>query len=68
VLLESGDAAAAEEIFREDLMNWPDNGWSLSGLYQSLEAQGRDDEAERVRNRFEDAWSRADVELRISRM
>lgn len=68
ILLESGDAAAAEEIFREDLMNWPDNGWSLSGLYQSLEAQGRDGEAGQVRNRFENAWSRADVELRISRM
>jgi hypothetical protein len=31
--------AAAEKVYREDLVRNPGNGWSLLGLYQSLLAQ-----------------------------
>ncbi len=63
VLLDAGKPDHAEVAFREDLGHWPENGWSLFGLLQSLRAQGRIDEAERVQRRFLRAWARADVVL-----
>ncbi len=68
ILLEAGKAGEAEEVYREDLEDWPENGWSLFGLYQALKEQGNDSEAEEVYNRFQKAWSYADVELTSSRM
>lgn len=65
VLLAAGRPAEAEEVYREDLENNPGNGWSLFGLAQSLEAQGKD--AAEVRERFREAWQHADVELTASR-
>ncbi len=67
VLLEAGRADHAEAAFREDLRDWPENGWSLFGLLQSLRAQGKTDEAERVQRRFLRAWSRADIVLTAAR-
>jgi hypothetical protein len=63
VLLETGNASAAEAIFRVDLANHPRNGWSLYGLALSLHAQGKDDAAKQVQRRFVEAWRRADIEL-----
>lgn len=65
VLLAAGRPAEAEEVYREDLELNPDNGWSLYGLAQSLEAQGK--EAAEARDRFREAWQHADVELTASR-
>jgi tetratricopeptide (TPR) repeat protein len=61
--LQSGDAAKAEQIFREDLKAWPRNGWSLFGLEQSLRAQGKAQQAEDVQRQLAEAWSHADVKL-----
>lgn len=66
-LLEAGDAAGAERVYREDLTRFPENGWSLFGLAQSLAAQGRTTEAAEVREAFERVWGDADVELSASR-
>jgi len=68
VLLEAGRPAEAEQVYREDLAKFPDNGWSLYGLWQSLEAQGKPGEAAEVRDRFEAAWKFADIDLDKSRM
>jgi tetratricopeptide (TPR) repeat protein len=65
-LLETGDAAGAEYVYREDLAIFPQNGWSLFGLIQSLEAQGKDATAEQAQ--FDEIWARADVTLSGSRM
>lgn len=65
-LLSNKQPAAAEEVYRDDLRRWPDNGWSLHGLASSLEAQGKKDEAARVRARFSEVWKRADVKIRSS--
>jgi tetratricopeptide (TPR) repeat protein len=62
-LLQSGDAVAAERVFRDDLERQPRNGWGLLGLEKSLLAQGRTESAANVRREFENAWERADVEL-----
>jgi tetratricopeptide (TPR) repeat protein len=67
VLLEAGRAEEAEEVYRKDLEQYPENGWSLFGLMQSLEAQGKTDEANEVKEQFEAAWESADVELTSSR-
>ncbi len=67
VLLEAGQPDHAEVAFREDLRHWPENGWSLFGLLESLRAQGKTDEANRVQRRFLRAWSRADIVLTAAR-
>ena len=66
-LLESGQPAAAEKVYREDLLRNPDNGWSLFGLAEALRAQDKGAEATIVAERYERAWSRADVPLTSSR-
>ena len=63
ILLRDKQPTAAEEVYREDLRHWPDNGWSLHGLAASLEAQGKKGEAERTRKRFAEVWKRADVKI-----
>jgi tetratricopeptide (TPR) repeat protein len=66
-LLEAGDAVEAERVYRRD-MTWNQNdGWALFGLWQSLEAQGKTDEAQAVYADFQDSWKEADVELSRSR-
>jgi tetratricopeptide (TPR) repeat protein len=40
-LLELGKPEQAEKIYREDLYRNPNNGWSLLGLFQSLNQQGK---------------------------
>jgi tetratricopeptide (TPR) repeat protein len=67
VLLEANRAAEAEKVYREDLDRHRDNGWSLMGLAQALEAQGKTSEANSVRERFDEAWKSADVTLAGSR-
>ncbi len=62
-LLEAGQVEEAEQVFKEDLKNFPANGWSLFGLQQSLKKQNKKEEAEAVEAQFENAWARADVSL-----
>jgi tetratricopeptide (TPR) repeat protein len=57
ILLEANRPAQAEKAFREDLLRRPENGWSLRGLAQSLQAQKRSKEASAVEARFQKAWS-----------
>lgn len=66
-LLARGRAQEAEAVYREDLARNPENGWSLYGLFQSLRAQQKTDEASAVEARFQQAWSRADVGLTSSK-
>ncbi len=66
-LLEAGRPAEAEAAYREDLERFPNNGWSLFGLQQSLAAQGKAREAAAVQVQFEEAWKSADVTLEASR-
>lgn len=53
-------------MYRQDLVKYPENGWSLWGLAQALEVQGRTAEAKAVAKRFEKAWKRAEIELSAS--
>jgi hypothetical protein len=56
VLLMSGDARGAEQVFREDLAKNLRNPRSLFGLHQALEAQDRKSDAWFVEQEFRKAW------------
>jgi len=53
----------AEKVYRRDLDWNKNNGWSLFGLQQSLQLQGKTEEAETIYKEFLLAWQQADVEL-----
>lgn len=60
VLLQTGDAAEAEKVFRADLERNRLSGRSLYGLAASLEAQNKEHAARMVRLQFERAWKYAE--------
>jgi len=68
MLLEAGRAAEAEQAYRDELRRNPENGWSLFGLEQALQAQGKTAEANAVAKRFQQAWAHADITLTASRL
>jgi len=66
VLMEAGRYPEAEAVYRADLTHYPENGWSLFGLSQSLRKQEKKAEAAAVRARFDKTWQHADVKLSSS--
>ncbi len=60
VYLKAGDYEQAARVYREDLENWPRNGWSLLGLSQALEGAGDTALARATRREFEAVWANAD--------
>jgi tetratricopeptide (TPR) repeat protein/predicted small lipoprotein YifL len=66
VLLETGRAADAERVFREDLVRHPRNPRSLFGLHESLVKQGRATDAAWIKSSFDDAWKNADSQLQLA--
>ena len=67
VLLTAGRAKEAEEVYRKDLEQYPENGWSLYGLTQALRAQKMKKEASAAEKKFRAAWVHSDVTLAASR-
>jgi tetratricopeptide (TPR) repeat protein len=67
VLLEAGRPAEAETVYWEDLRRTPGNGWALFGLARALRAQDKDEQAERVEQRFRKAWPDADIRIEATR-
>jgi tetratricopeptide (TPR) repeat protein len=66
VYLKAGELEEAEEAYREDLAEFPDNGWSLYGLSRVLHARGQTAEAEQVEKEFRLAWADADGPIATS--
>jgi len=64
-LLRSGQAAEAEEVFRDDLRKNPRNPRSLFGLWKSLEVQKKISDAQWVRASFDAAWKDGSPQPRI---
>lgn len=62
-LLKQGAASEAESIYREDLRQSPNNGWSLYGLNLTLKMQRKSTEAAQVARTFTEAWKYSDVTL-----
>ena len=67
ILLEAGRPEEAEAIYWQDLSRNRENGWSLFGLMESLRAQGKEDQAVVIEERFKKAWKESDVTLTSSR-
>jgi tetratricopeptide (TPR) repeat protein len=63
VLLRANRPADAEKVYREDLAQYPENGWSLYGLSRALRKQSKGAEASAVDARFAKAWSGADIKI-----
>ena len=63
VLLRAGRPVDAEKVYREDLAQYPENGWSLFGLARALRQQGRQAESKSAEARFAKAWSAADIKI-----
>ena len=62
-LLAAGRPADAQQVFREDLLRHPENGWALHGLAESLRRSKRLAEAAAVEERLRLAWAGADTPL-----
>jgi len=60
-LMQLGKPKEAENIYREDLLWNPGNGWSLVGLYQALKAQGKSLELEAIKKQYMHSFSDAEV-------
>lgn len=66
LLMNAEKFEEAENIYKEDLKNLRQNGWSLMGLYQSLTAQGKADEAADIKKEFDKAWENSDLDIQKS--
>lgn len=66
VLLADQRFAEALAVYEEDLLRYPENGWSLYGLSQALQGLKRTEEAAAALRRFQQAWSRADIQIASS--
>jgi tetratricopeptide (TPR) repeat protein len=66
-LLDAHRAAEAEAVYRESLKTYRLDGWSLYGLAQALEMQGKAKDAAMARQEFARVWQLADVKLTSSR-
>ncbi len=66
VLLIAKKYEEAEIVYLEDLEYYRDNGWSLMGLYRSLQGQGQEERADEIKQKFDEAWSRSDIEITTS--
>lgn len=65
-LIADGKNSDAEQVFRDDLKQYPENGWSLNGLAVCLRARNASDESALVEDRFKKAWAHADVQPPIA--
>jgi tetratricopeptide (TPR) repeat protein len=61
-LISDGKPADAEQVFRDDLKQYPEDGWSLDGLAICLRARNDSSELAGVEDRFKKAWAHADVQ------
>ncbi|WP_053990311.1 tetratricopeptide repeat protein [Mangrovimonas sp. TPBH4] len=66
VLMKAKKYEEAEKVYKKDLENLRQNGWSLMGLHKSLLAQDKIEEAQTILNEFNQAWSEADIRITSS--
>ena len=63
VLLMSGDAKGAEQVFRDDLARTPRNPRSLFGLHQALKVEDRNSDAWFVEQEYHKAWKGSELKV-----
>ena len=67
MLLAAGRAAAAEKVYRAELVAHPSDPWGLHGLAEALARQQKTAEAAETEKKFAAAWAGADVKLKGTR-
>ncbi|HEX7078504.1 MAG TPA: hypothetical protein VF363_08780 [Candidatus Eisenbacteria bacterium] len=67
VLLQAGRAKEAVDVYRADLKQFADNGWSLYGLAQAAKAMNDARASAEAEARFKRIWAKSDVTLTASR-
>ena len=67
-LLKSGKFQEAEQTYRRDLKWNQNNGWSLYGLHQSIELQGKEKESEEIYKQWNIAWKASDIKIKASHL
>ena len=65
-LLQRGRLDEAEAVYREDLQQYPNNGWGLYGLSRTLSLAGHATEAKQLEAQFQAVWAKADVTIDTS--
>jgi tetratricopeptide (TPR) repeat protein len=63
LLLKMKDYTTAEKVYNEDLLVNPHNAWSLTGLQQALQKQGKKTAAAKVQMQLKKAMVRADLKI-----
>ena len=63
VLMRAEMPVQAEEVYRKDLEINRNNGWSLTGLYNSLMAQDKTNQATETKETLKKVWGKADIEI-----
>ncbi len=66
VLLKAGKYNAAEKVYQEDLQTWKKNGWAYIGLYNALQLQRKERDAQACKSLFDEAWKYADIKIKSS--
>jgi len=68
VLMEAGRAREAETVYWDDLKHNPKNAYSYYGLYQSMSAQGKEEQASEFLALYEEEWKDSDIKLTSTRI
>ncbi|MEE2690805.1 MAG: hypothetical protein VX640_04600 [Pseudomonadota bacterium] len=68
LVLQSGDAERAEQLFLETLVESPNNGWALYGLSEAYKAQGDKNGAKYASGLFKQAWAGDSKSLTLARL
>jgi tetratricopeptide (TPR) repeat protein len=67
-LTDAGRTDEAIQVYRQSLVNYPNNGWALFGLAEAYERAGDDLGASETRKLFEKAWAENGITLDLSKL
>ncbi|MEZ5933373.1 MAG: hypothetical protein R3F54_15765 [Alphaproteobacteria bacterium] len=67
-LTSAGRIDEAIQVYRQSLVNYPNNGWALYGLAEAYEAAGDDLGATETRKLYEKAWAEDGITLDLSKL
>ncbi len=67
-LTSAGRTDEAIQVYRQSLVNYPNNGWALYGLAEAYAAAGDELGATETRKLFENAWADNGIGLDLSKL
>ncbi|WP_204273692.1 tetratricopeptide repeat protein [Draconibacterium mangrovi] len=68
VQIEAENYRDAIETYREDLANFPRNGWAFHGLKRAYNKLGNSDKVAEIDQQLTDIWATADIPINSSRI